>query len=115
MSHNTYIESLRQRYDSNRAIVQQITGTSDIDLYLLMMGCFYEYLEMQAPKGYLADYLTHDLVWKWWVNEWNLRDHVRIIPLLKSERPNNALEKYAYWHRKGFFNYSFPFEFLKIR
>lgn len=112
--HNTYIEALRHQYADNSKKVQAITGASETDLYLLMVECFFEYLVMHAPKCYLSDYLTHDLVWKWWVNEWNLTDHAKILPLSKQNVQIFTLQTYEKLHRQYCFNYLFPVQRIKL-
>jgi hypothetical protein len=66
-----------------------------------------QYCEMVEAGGYiwLQRYLSHvpevislssysQLWWKWWVNEWNIRDHQFVLDVRFRKLPDDVIRKY---------------------
>lgn len=77
---------------------QRLTGISDMDLFFLQVDFAKIYLnEVMGCDQWMTDQICHSSVfWKWWVNQWNMRDEEFTLALSNNYHTNKEL--YTSYH-----------------
>lgn len=111
-----HIRRVQGQYDYKRKQVLYLTGMTDEELSHFQFDTGVEWLTRftgDTPEV-LAPLMRQEIIWKWWVNEWNRRDE-QYLPSIYAgymESKKETVGRYRALHQKPFIQYTPPHTLL---
>lgn len=111
----SHIAYMRRQYAYNVKQVLWLTGMTEDELNDFMFRTGLDWLAhyTKDDKDMLAIVLKSEIIWKWWVNEWYIRDHKRFLSALYVVNDKRIrLTRYRVLHQNIFTECTPPYELL---
>ena len=96
----THIEAMRREYLYMRKQIIWLTGISYEDYQNLMYDTALRWLTEYTNLANVSAVLAQPEVWKWWLLEWDLRDHTHNLHKLYNIPRQMRGGLYKTWHRE---------------
>lgn len=107
----THIQQLRAQYAYNRKQVLWLTGMTDEELSGFQLDTGMDWLTHYTCEAkYLLEQLMREpMIWRWWINEWNLRDDALYLAQLYRFGGKEANAMYRSMHQAVFIHGNPPY------
>lgn len=100
----SHIQQQRKLYAKNKATVMQHLKLDELQLHTMQYHAGIQYVEFNNPSKFDQDVLLlSPIFWKWWVNQWNLRDSI-LVPTLLTRPQRFDIKSYNRIHDIKFIN-----------